>query len=118
MTQRVHLDPRRLDKRIRIEALTTTKGASGGMVKGWALQQPVWAGLRTLSGSKVGATGAGGGDVPEATHEVEAYYIAGVTPTTHRIVHGSTIYEILHVNNVQGQGAKMVINCKTGVSRG
>ena len=33
MTSRVNIDPRRLDKRVRVEVSTITKGASGGMVQ-------------------------------------------------------------------------------------
>lgn len=117
MTSRVTIDPRRLDKRVRVESLSRTKGASGGMVKGWNLVGVRWAGISGKAGMKQSATD-GGGDVPEATHVVTMYFMAGVTPTTHRIVHGSQVFEILHVHDVLAQGVRMDLLCRTGVSDG
>lgn len=118
MSQRVYLDPQRLDKRIRVERKTVTKGASGGMVTSWALESQRWAGINGKTGMKQAATGVGGGDVPEATHVITTYFIAGLSATTHRLKHGSTVYEILHVNNVLEQNVRHDLLCRTGVSRG
>ena len=117
MTSRVYVDPRRLDKRVRVEQLAVTRGASGGQSKTWTLVGVRWAGINGKAGMKQGAT-ADGGDVPEATHVVTMYYMAGITPTTHRIVHGSQVFEILHVNDVMQQGARLDLLCRTGVSNG
>jgi len=118
MTSRVFIDPRRLDKRVRVEISTITKGASGGMVKAWSLVDTKWAGITGKAGMKQDATGAAGGEAPEATHVVSMYFMPTVAPGTHRIVHGSTIYEILHVNDVMLQGVRMDLLCRTGLSNG
>lgn len=123
MTYRVYIDPRRLDKRLRVERKTTTKGASGGMVIAWVHEATVWAGIRGKTGDKEGATGAGGGDVPKATHEIEIRYREGLTPTTHRFrqvkhVGDDVIFDIRHVNDVYDQRAKMLVDVSTGVSSG
>lgn len=118
MSQRVYVDPKRLDKRARVERKTVTKGSSGGMVPSWALQTLRWVSINGKTGMKQAATDAGGGDVPEATHVITMHYLAGLTATTHRIVLGSTIYEILHVNDVLEQHVRHDLLCRTGVSRG
>lgn len=118
MTSRVYIDPRRLDKRVRVESSVVTRGASGGVVKTWSLVAVRWAGINGKAGMKQGATDVAGGDVPEATHVVTMHYMAGVTPTTHRIVHGSQVYEVLYVNDVMQQGIRMDLLCRTGVSNG
>lgn len=117
MTSRVTIDPRRLDKRVRVEVSTITKGASGGMVKAWSLVGVRWAGISGKAGMKQSATDAGG-DVPEATHVITMHYLAGVTATTHRIKHGAQVFEILHVHDVLAQGVRMDLLCRTGVSDG
>lgn len=118
MTSRVYVDPRRLDKRVRLEMSTITKGASGGMVKAWSLVGVRWAGINGKAGMTKGATGVAGGDVPEATHIITMYFLASVSATTHRIVHGATVYEILHVNNIMSQGVRMDLLCRSGVLTG
>ena len=118
MSQRVYVDPRLFDKRVRVEHKVVTKGASGGMVTSWELAGRRWARISGKAGMKRGATTVGGGDVPEATHMISMYFMAGVSPTTHRIVHGGTIYEVLHTDNVMEQGVRLDMLCKSGVSRG
>lgn len=118
MTSRVHIDPKQLDKHVRIETSTLTRGTSGGMRKSWALVCKRWARISGRSGMKQGATTSGGGEVPQATHIISMYYLAGVTPTTHRIVHRDAVYDILHVDDVLNQGVRMDLLCRTGVSNG
>ena len=118
MTSRVYIDPRRLDKRVRVEASSITRGASGGVVKVWSLACIRWASISGRAGMKKGSTDVAGGDAPQATHSITMHLLAGLTPTTHRLVHGSQVFEILHVDDVLQQGVRMDVLCQTGVSDG
>lgn len=118
MTVRVYQSPRRLDKRVQVQGVVRAKGASGGWTDSWVPGKTYWAGIKTDKGSKEDATKSAGGAVPESTHEITMYFIAGVTPTTHRLKHRSTIYEILAVENIYEQDQKMVLRCRTGVNNG
>lgn len=118
MTSRIYIDPRRLDKRVRIEVSSITRGASGGVVKAWSLQCIRWASISGRAGMKKGATDVAGGDAPQATHVISMHFIADLKPTTHRLVHGSQVFEILHVDDVMQQGVRMDVLCQTGLSDG
>jgi head-tail adaptor len=118
MTTRPYIRPRKMDKRVRIELKTVTKGASGGKRETWSLVAVVWAGISNKAGREQRSTSAGGGEVGVGDSEIEIRYRAGVTATTHRIVHGATIYDILHVDDVLEQHDRMLLSCRTGVSNG
>lgn len=115
MTSRVYIDPRRLDKRVRVEVSTVTKGASGGFVTSWNLVTTRWAGITGKAGMTQALTDVGGGEVAQATHVITMYFMAGLTPTTHRIVHAGTVYEILHANDIMQQGKRLDLLCRTGL---
>ena len=118
MTSRPYIRPRKLDKRVRIELKTVTKGASGGKRETWSLVAEVWAGIANKAGREQRSTDAGGGLVAVGDSEIEIRYRAGVTATMHRIVHGAKVYDIVHVDDVMEQHDRMLLACKTGVSNG
>lgn len=118
MTTRPYIRPRKLDKRVRIELKTTTRGTSGGKRETWALVATVWAGISHRAGREQRATGVGGGEVSVGDSEIEMRYRAGVAAETHRIVHGSTVYDITHVDNVNEENDYLKLTCKSGVSNG
>jgi head-tail adaptor len=111
----------KLDRLIDVEALTTTKGSSGGVQKTWgalAGGSQVWASMRNLSGREAQASNVAGGNVSRATVEWELRYIAGVTATGCRIKHDGLYYNITHVNDVGGRHEKLVIQTEIGVNNG
>lgn len=77
--------------RIRIETPTTSRDTRGGVTKTWAPFAVVWAAVRSLSGTEVIAAQQ---RVPESTHEMDTYYISGVTPKMRVVFDGST-YDVL-----------------------
>lgn len=118
MTTRPYIRPRRMDKRVRLELKTLTKGASGGKRETWSLIAEVWAGINHKAGREQRSTDAGGGLVAVGDTEIDIRYHASVVAETTRVVHGSTIYDIVHVDDVMDQHDRMVLTCKSGVSNG
>lgn len=120
MTSRVYVDPRMLDRRLRVERRTEGRDASGGLTVVWTLVSTQWAGVKAKGGDKLPAIQAHGGDVADATHEVTMHYLAGLSPTGHRLRDASagTVYEIVAVDDVFDQHVKMVLLCKTGATDG
>jgi len=112
------MEARKRNKRVTIEEKTVTKGASGGMVEGWAAiaGMPVWASLNHFGGNERRAT-AQGGLVAAARTEIGLLYRAGITAQM-RVRHGATVYNITHVNNWQERNESLVLTCETGVNGG
>lgn len=106
----------KLNKRVTLQAPTVTKGASGGVVKGWSEVATVWAAIRHFSGNERAASSAGG-QVAEARVEITIRHRAAVTPQI-RVLHGSTVYNVRHVNNFMEKNETLILTCETGVNDG
>lgn len=113
------MNPSALNCRVTVEAKSITKGASGGQIETWAplVAMPVWAAINHLGGTEKRATAAGGGEVAEARTEITLRYRAGITANM-RVVHGSTYYNIKHVNNFYERNERLILTCDTGVNNG
>jgi len=106
-----------LNRRIKIEKLTQSKDAQGGMVDTWALQFPVWAKVMHLSGNDKRLTDQGG-KVAEARTEFTARYKRGVNASQYRVVYDEKIYNIKHVNDWNEEHEWMILTCDTGLNDG
>lgn len=118
MTTRAYIRPRKLDKRVRIDTRVVSKGASGGNRETWTAGPFVWAGISNKAGKEQRSTDAGGGLVAESDCEIEMRYRAGVTAENTRLVRGTTLYNIVHVDNVMEQNDRLILQCKSGVNDG
>lgn len=118
MTQKVYIRPRKLDKRVRIDTRVTTKGTSGGKKSGWTAGPYVWAGISNRAGSEKADTGVAGGLVSESNCTISIRYRAGITAENSRLVRGSTVYNIVHIDNVMDQDEYLVLSCQSGVNNG
>ena len=110
----------RLRHEVQIEVKTVGKGTSGGMKAGAWLPfgDSVHAEIRNLSGNERRVTSAGGGEIAEARAEIEVRYLPGVLALTMRVRHGTTVYNIRHVNNVAERNERLVLTCDSGVNGG
>ena len=106
-----------LDTRIRIEARTTTKGASGGIQTAWALHQECWAQRRDMSGNERSASTAAGGQVAVARVEFVLRAREGITAQM-RVVHKGQIFNIAHVKPLADYPGWMILTCDTGLNNG
>lgn len=118
MTTRTYIRPRKLDKRVRLDTRSTTKGASGGKRETWSALATVWASINNKAGREQRLTGAGGGVAAEADVEIEIRYRAGLTAENTRVVSGSTIYNVKHIDDVMEQHEYMRLSCSTGLNNG
>lgn len=106
-----------LDTRIRIEARTTTKGASGGIKTAWALHLECWAQRRDMSGNERSASNAAGGQVPVARVEFVIRSRAGVAAQM-RVVHKGQLLNITHAKPLADHPGWMILTCDTGLNNG
>ena len=107
----------RLNRRITLQSLTVSKGASGGMTKTWVnFASSVPAAVRNLSGNERRATSVGG-QVAEARTEFTIRYRSGVTAEM-RVLYAGAVYNIRHVNDWMGKRESLVLTCDTGVNDG
>jgi len=106
----------KLTQRIVLQACVVTKGASGGVVKGWQEVAQVWTAVRHLSGNERRATGAGG-QVAEARTEFTIRHRAGVNAQM-RVLYGDAVYNIRHVNDFMARREFLILTCDAGGSDG
>lgn len=100
----------KLRHRIAIQEATTPSTAYGkGIEASWATVATRWGQIRPLSGHEVRS---GAVIQPETTVEIALRYYEGLTTNGHRLVHGSTIYDILSIRNTDERNREMVCSCK------
>lgn len=100
----------KLRHRIAIQTPTTPSTAYGkGIEATWATVDTRWGQIRPLSGRELRS---GAVIQPEETVEITLRYYEGLTTDGYRLVHGSTIYDILSVRNVDEMNRQMVCACK------
>ena len=118
MTTRTYIRSRKLDKQATFQLRTTTKGTLGGAKESWSDMfggKKFWASVSNKSGGRKGTTSIAGGEAAPGTHEIEVRYLPGIVPLDVRVTIGSTIYSILHVNNVNEQNDYLILSCDTSV---
>lgn len=107
----------KLNQRIALDVPTATKGAAGGMQRGWTELDEVWASVRHFNGAERRSTGGGGGEVAVARTEFTIRYRSDVTALM-RVRYKGQIYNIAHVNNWMERNERLVLTCDTGANDG
>lgn len=110
------MQSQQLDTRITIEAVNITRGASGGVVKSWALHAEPWAQRRDLSGNERSASSAGG-QVAVARVEFVLRERADLNEKM-RVRHKGKVHNITHIKPLADYRGWMVLTCDTGVNDG
>lgn len=110
------MQSQQLDTRIAIDAVTITRGASGGVVKGWTLLAEPWAQRRDMSGNERAASSAGG-QVAVARVEFVLRERGDITPKM-RVRHKGQVFNIEHVKPLADYRGWMVLTCGTGGNDG
>lgn len=105
------MNPGKLDRRITIQARTTTRGASGGVVVSFADDATVWAQKVDSNGREMQAAGA---LRAEAELVLRIRYRSTLT-TQHRIYYGGQYYDILQINE-EGRRASQLLQARTVAS--
>lgn len=111
------MQSQQLDRRIRIEKPTITKGGSGGIVKQWDLVVTVFAQKRAMSGNERGATVQAGGKAAVARDEFLIRARDGIDETM-RVVSKGKFHNIQHVKPLADYPGWMVLTCDTGLNDG
>jgi SPP1 family predicted phage head-tail adaptor len=108
------MDAGRLDKRVKIQAQTTTRNAIGEPVKTWTDVATVWAAIEPFQGREFWAQQQ---IQSELTHRVRIRFRAGVT-AAHRVLYGSRVFAIRSVLSPQERREELQLMCVEGVSNG
>ena len=103
-----------LDKRVTIEAPTSTRNAIGEAVPGWSVFAAAWASIEPLQGREFWAQQQ---VQSEVTVRIRIRYLAGVTAAM-RVVGGPKVYTILAVINPGDANEELQLMCSEGVSNG
>ena len=99
--------------RITIQTLGGSTDAGGGQTTTWsALDTPIWAHIRPLSGREIQMANA---QVGVVTHEIRIRYRTDVT-TAHRILLGSRTFNIKVVLNPDDNNQMLLLKCEEGVA--
>jgi SPP1 family predicted phage head-tail adaptor len=110
-----------LNRRVTIDRNVTTQDSSGDPVADWQAVATVWAAILPLTGREADVDN----DIlAEADTRIRMRYspvTATLTPK-HRIRyanrHGETIYNIVHVGDVDGAHDEMRVDARSGLSEG
>ena len=111
------MQSQQLDTRIEIDRLTVTNGASGGVLKDWALHANPFAKRTDLSGNERNASAAAGGKVAVARTEF-LIRERGDLDTTMRVRHKGGVFNIQHIKPLANYRGWMVLTCDTGLNDG
>jgi SPP1 family predicted phage head-tail adaptor len=95
--------------KVKLQQLTgsTTAGSRGESDKTWQTIETVYASIKTLRGDEMPI---GRQIDARATHQVEMHYTATATPLT-RILHGSKVYNIESIDNVEQLNRWLILQC-------
>ena len=98
---------------IRIESPVKTKNPSSGAtsITGWVLFKSMWASIETLSTYEKKAATA---SWPGSDSRIGVKYIEGFLPTM-RILHGTVIYSILGIEDIEERHREVVFTCQRGL---
>lgn len=99
------INPGKLDRRVIIQAKTETQNSFGETIETWATFKTIWAEKKTATGREAFQSGR---EVTGSLAVFTGHYLAGVT-TEHRILEGSTVWDILSVNEIgRKEGLELV----------
>lgn len=104
----------RMDKRVTLQAQTSTRNAIGEPVVAWADVATVWAAVEPLQGREFWAQQQ---VQSEVTTRVRIRYRAGITPDM-RVVHQGRVLNIASVIDPQERHDEMQLMCSEGVNNG
>jgi SPP1 family predicted phage head-tail adaptor len=110
----INIEVGQLRHRVDVEFYTETQDTAGQPIKNWALYSQRWAAVNDLRGKELFAAQE---RFATATTEIVMRYFNGLNATM-RILHAGTIYNILHVNDVEKKHVKYVVTCETGLNDG
>lgn len=103
------------NRRIRIEALSTSKSTYGSDSETWALQKEIWADAIPLRGDEK----PGGNQITsEAYVDFRIDYIAGLSPKQHRVRYEGNVYDILGIAEAGGYREALVLTCRAQPTAG
>lgn len=108
------MDAGRMDKRVTLQAQTSTRNAIGEPVVAWADVATVWAAVEPLQGREFWAQQQ---VQSEVTTRVRIRYRAGITPDM-RVVHQGRVLNIASVIDPQERHDEMQLMCSEGVNNG
>ncbi len=90
----------RKDRRIEIQALTTSKSDFGSDNETWTLYKEVWACYIPVIGKESYSSNQVNSGI---TVNFRIDYIAGISARTHRIIYAGMIYDIFSVLEIEGR---------------
>jgi SPP1 family predicted phage head-tail adaptor len=106
----------KLNRRVFIDAPSSSKDAFGQMQKGWTPVRATWASIDTLTGGEALRAQA---IVPEASVQIEMRWRDDVMITEGmRVRYGSTMYDIGAAIDVEMRHETLRLICTTGLNRG
>lgn len=106
---------KRLKHRIVLQHAVTGKDKVGGRISNWETFAAIWSEVGAATGSRVKQTEKGGNE-PIPAVSIRIRYLAGVS-TRMRVLHGTDLYRIEHVENERSSNHTMLLTCR-GVPEG
>lgn len=105
------------DKRVMLQRRVDNKDSQGRNVIAWVDIPPkTYAKIRNVSGEEKRATPHGGQE-PVARTEITIRYRSGIDSGM-RVLRGSMVYNIRHVNNFNEANESLILTCDVGASGG
>lgn len=98
----------RLNKKVIIQQTTESRGVAGGVDDTWSTYITIWASMEPIAGREYFDAQQLNAEV---TTLIRIRYNSGVTSKM-RVLHGSRVYDILHVINRHERDAEMHLMCK------
>ena len=103
------MNPGRLDQRITIQRLETTRDDFGGVIEGWALVASTWAAVEPLQGREFIAAMA---VQAESTIKVRVRYLSGVDASCRVVLDDGRVLGIVAVIDERNQHRYLQLMCK------
>ena len=98
----------RLNKRVQIQTVSSSKDTHGTEIQTYTTTNTVWAGIKPVSGNEKYINQQ---IVAEVTHSIIIRYLSGVTPKM-RILFGTRVFDILNVLNLDEKNVEMNLLCR------
>lgn len=100
------MNPGAMDRRIKIQRVSNTRDAVGGVIETWEDQFSVWAEIPRQSGTESAIADA---DRSQETRQFRIRYRTGIASHTHRVSYQSKIYDIRHIAEENGRQNRLLI---------
>mgnify|MGYP001183752078 CR=1 FL=1 len=98
------IDAGKLDRRITLQARTTTRGSAGGVEISYSDERTVWAEDVNTTGGKLRASGA---LRPETTHVFRIRYISTLTEQ-YRIRYKSRSFDVIQIDEEERNESQLI----------